>query len=408
MGLSVRGSLMVTKLATTVGRRLAGLRRAWRVRRARLPHHLARLKTRLSPGRGKASPLAGRFCQNPFTQLDLEQGGVAFTCCSGWLPTPIGNLGRQTLQETWNGQTIRRIRASIFDGSFRYCRHDICPHIQNDSLPTLQQAEGHPVLGDIVRRRQTRIDVLPSFINLVNDPSCNLYCPSCRNERINHREGPAFEEISAIQHRLLDPLLEQSTGREFTISVTGSGDPFASRAYRELLYSLDGGRYPGLRFSLQTNGVLLTPRNWQRMEGIHDNISQVIVSFDAATPETYAITRRGGDWERLLANCRFLGDKRRAGELRFLRFDFVVQKANFREMPDFVRLGRQLSADRVLFSRLMDWGAWPAQTFREQCVWNENHPLRPEFLSVMRDPLLSAADVDLGNMSSFRALAMAA
>ena len=400
---------MAKKQSSNARRIFARLKRSWRVRTERLPHHLHLIRKRLKPDAGgNAEPLAGRFCLNPFTQFDLEQGGAAFTCCSGWLPTPIGKLSHQPLMDIWNGQTIRRIRESIYDGSFRYCRHDVCPHIQNNSLPSLEEAEAHPVLGDYVKRRQTRIGEPPVFINLVNDPSCNLYCPSCRSERINYRDGTEYEEISSIQHQLLDPLLDASTERDFTISVTGSGDPFASRTYRDLLYSLDGSRFPNLKFSLQTNGVLLTPRNWQRMSGIHSNISQVIVSFDAATANTYARTRRGGDWDQLLLNCKFLGQKRRDGELKFLRFDFVVQKENYQEMPAFVELTRELGADRVLFSRLMDWGTWPRQVFQDQCVWNEDHTQREDFLQVMRHPVLAAPDVDMGNMTPFRTMALEA
>jgi len=147
---------MAKKQASKASRFIARLKRSWRVRTERLPHHLHLITKRLKPDAGgNAEPLAGRFCLNPFTQFDLEQGGAAFTCCSGWLPTPIGKLSQQqSLMDIWNGQTIQRIRASMYDGSFRYCRHDVCPYIQNNSLPSVEEAEAHPVLGEYVKRRQ--------------------------------------------------------------------------------------------------------------------------------------------------------------------------------------------------------------------------------------------------------------
>ena len=84
--------------------------------------------------------------------------------------------------------------------------------------------------------------------------------------------------------------------RHFILSITGSGDPFASRVYRDLLHSLDGRDFPNLEIALQTNGVLLTPRNWERMKRVHGNISSIIISFDAASEATYNVTRRGGHW----------------------------------------------------------------------------------------------------------------
>ena len=383
-----------------------------RIRRERvlasIRFRLARMFSRPSdsPEIGKQAPLPGRFCPNPFKQVDLEESGVTFTCCSSWLPTPMGNLNHASLEEMWNGQAMQQIRESIFDGSFRYCRHDRCPRIQNDSLPTLDEARKDPLFTKVIDERQTRLDHLPVFINMVNDRSCNLYCPSCRTERINHTEGAVYEETARLQDKLLKPYLEGGGDQHFVLSITGSGDPFASRVYRELLYSLDGSKYPNMRIALQTNGVLLTPRNWERMKGVHENIISIIFSFDAATEETYAITRRGGHWPTLLENAKRMGELRAEGLYPHLRFDFVVQKENFREMPEFVRMSRDLGADRAYFSRLIDWGTWPKDRFLDQCVWEPGHPENGEFNEVMADPVFDDPFVDLGNVTPLRAAAL--
>jgi sulfatase maturation enzyme AslB (radical SAM superfamily) len=352
------------------------------------------------------SSLKGRFCRNPFHQIDLEESGVAYTCCSSWLPTPIGNLKHGEVMDLWNGQAIRQIRESIFDGSFRYCRHDRCPLIQNGELPTLEEAARDPRYRRLIEERETRMDRPPAFLNLVNDRSCNLYCPSCRTERINHQDGPKSREIGRIQERLLEPYISSPNDLSFSLSITGSGDPFASRVYRNLLYTLNGPDFPNMRVALQTNGVLLTPRNWQRMKAIHENISSVIFSFDAATEETYNMTRRGGHWPTLIENAARMGELRSSGEVKYLRFDFVVQKANFHEMRSFVEMSRSLGADAAYFSRLIDWGTWPKDKFLDQCVWNEGHPLQEAFLTVIRDPLFDDPFVDLGNMSDLRSEAL--
>jgi hypothetical protein len=101
-----------------------------------------------------------------------------------------------------------------------------------------------------------------------------------------------------------------------------------------------------------------------------------------------------------------MGQLRAREEVKKLRFDFVVQKANFREMAAFVELSRELGADQAYFSRLTDWGTWPRDQFLDQCVWEPGHPLREEFMEVLRDPLFDDPFVDLGNMSVFRELAL--
>jgi sulfatase maturation enzyme AslB (radical SAM superfamily) len=387
--------------------------------RLNLRVHLARLITKLKlrisettvgsrvmianvPGSKQSPPLQGRFCENPFKQIDLEESGVAFTCCSSWLPTPIGNLAHKPVMDLWNGFVMQKIRKSIFDGSFRYCRHDRCPLIQNGGLPTLEEAAKDPLFSRIIDEELTIVDRPPVFINLVNDRSCNLYCPSCRTERINHQDGPKSLEISRIQGRLLEPYLSAPNDLYFILSVTGSGDPFASRVYRKLLYSLQGSDFPNMQIALQTNGVLLTPRNWQRMQAIHENIISVIISFDAATEQTYKITRRGGHWKTLLENSAQMGELHQKREVRLLRFDFVVQKANFHEMKAFVQLARSLGAGRVCFSQLFNWGTWSKDEFMQQCVWEKDHPKYQEFVEMIRDPIFDDPLVYMGNMSEIR------
>jgi hypothetical protein len=391
------------------------LRKAWwglRVRRERLVAAIHFRLARYLPASRSSSeavadaPLAGRFCPNPFKQIDLEESGVAYTCCSAWLPTPMGNLNHAPVMEMWNGPTMQRIRESIFDGSFRYCRHDRCPMIQNGRLPTLEEARKDPLFTRVIDERKTTLEHPPLFLNLVNDRSCNLYCPSCRTERINHNDGPKFRDIQRLQARLLEPYLSHPNERHFILSITGSGDPFASHVYRDLLFTLDGTQFPNMQIALQTNGVLLTPRTWRRMRGVHGNIVSIIISFDAATAETYKQTRRGGHWAMLLDNAGRMGQLRAREEVKKLRFDFVVQKANFREMAAFVELSRELGADQAYFSRLTDWGTWPRDQFLDQCVWEPGHPLRGEFMEVLRDPLFDDPFVDLGNMSEFRGRAL--
>lgn len=391
--------------------RLHGLprRAGWWLRKS-----LARARASLQrlfgmPGSAAAAQgsLQGRFCSNPFRQLDLEPDGAAFACCSSWLPTTMGNIRSRSLEEMWNGHAMQKIRESIYDGSFRYCLHDRCPVIMDGRLQSIEDAEQHPVYGAAVRERRTKIDNPPIFLNLVNDRSCNLYCPSCRTERILHNEGADYEQAADLQRRLLQPYLDGAYQGEFELSITGSGDPFASRAYRELLYSLDGSQYPNMKIALQTNGVLLTPRNWERMKRLHGNVSTILISFDAATEETYNITRRGGHWPTLLENCRRMGELRARGEVKYLRFDFVVQRENFREMKAFVELARELGADHAYFSKMLNWGTFTEEDYLQRCPWLPGNPLREAFLEALGDPIFDDPIVLMGNLAEYRAEARA-
>ncbi|MDD5556858.1 MAG: radical SAM protein [bacterium] len=78
------------------------------------------------------------------------------------------------------------------------------------------------------------------------------------------------------------------------------------------------------------------------------------VSIDGATEETYRAIRGTDFHPRVLAHIAEIAAIRRArgAERPFIRFQFVVQKANYREAPDLVRLAARSGVDAVFFKPL--------------------------------------------------------
>jgi MoaA/NifB/PqqE/SkfB family radical SAM enzyme len=157
---------------------------------------------------------------------------------------------------------------------------------------------------------------------------------------------------------------------------------------------------------IQTNGVLLDERAWGEL-GLEGLVESVWVSIDAATPATYAVVRRGGDFARLLSNLVFLAWLRESGRLPLLRLDFVVQALNFREMPAAAELARALGADGIYFQMIRNWGTYSVAEFREHYIGSPDHPAYSEFLAVLRHPSLDWPGVDFSNVRRLRDLALA-
>lgn len=218
--------------------------------------------------------LTGRFCSRPFVKYAVQEDGLVYSCCASWLRLPIGDLRKQDADALWNSEESKAIRASIHDGSFRYCDRKLCPEIQNDNLPTVEQARKDPEMAALIDNEVTILEDGPGVINFSNDSSCNLACPSCRVEKIMHTAGPEFDKRKALNDKVRKAFFETPTDRTFTINVTGSGDPFGSRLFREFLFSLDGASYPNMKVDIQTNGVMFTQKNWDKLEKIHANLSQ--------------------------------------------------------------------------------------------------------------------------------------
>ena len=339
--------------------------------------------------------LKGKYCSKLYTWLEIDMFGKAWMCCPSWLPYPIGNVLEESLEEIWNGTKARILREQIFTGDWKYCQHEFCPLIASDSLPNLSDIENAPT---------STVADLPMHINFSNDESCNLKCPSCRVDKLLFTEGPMYERRKAVNDKMFDMLFSKPTTREFSIHVTGSGDPFASKIYREMLQRIDGILFPNLEVYLQTNGVMFTPKMWNKISKIHNNLRNCAISFDAGSKKTYETkTRIGGDWDTLVENCKFLDEKILEKPNFTINYDFVVQYDNYREMPDYINFIENNFPNclSICFSLITDWGTWPREVYESRCIWKETHPEFDSFLEVLKDPVFKNSKVSLGNLTPF-------
>ena len=335
-----------------------------------------------------------RFCAKPFRHLEIVAGGDAYLCCSDWLPLTVGNVRREPAARLWNGAIAQGIRRSILDDSFRWCTG--CPHLATVSHSVRWADEvDEPALRSLMRdgvTTQPEIGVL----NLAYDRTCNLSCPSCRTDVIV-AHGAEYQRLEDLQAQLLAGDL---LSRVRLLYLTGSGDPFASRLFRELARSLEPARYPRLRLRLHTNAQLFTAAAWEALGPARALVREVEVSIDGASAATYHENRRGGSWETLLDNLGFVARLRAAGALQLLQISFVVQANNWREMGAFVDLGDRLSVDQVYFSELRNWGTFSPDEHAARAVHFSGHPEHASFREALAsDPRLHRAHVVLGALA---------
>ena len=94
---------------------------------------------------------------------------------------------------------------------------------------------------------------------------------------------------------------KQVRQRILSCPITGSGDPWGSKIFREKLWDLDLREYPNIAMNFKTNGVMLTEKTWNKMWRIHDRVRALGVSWDACHETTYNVTRRDGDYSNSYA-----------------------------------------------------------------------------------------------------------
>jgi len=308
----------------------------------------------------------------------------------------IGNLLHQSVDEIWNSLNAHKIRRSILDGSFKYCNQDLCPYLKTVTGPVMKIGDvKDKELKEVIEEELTILPYGPRAINCSYDRSCNLYCPSCRDKILIETENK--EQILKISDKIHKEALKDT----HHLYIAGTGDPFGSPYYRKWLQTMDKSNMPNLKeIFLQTNGQLWTKKMWETIpKYIRKLVKTTEISIDAASPETYTINRRGGDFDKLLENLKFISKLRKHGPIKTMRISMIVQENNFLEMPEFVRLGKRLKVDTVFFNQLVNWGTYSDEEFASRAIYFQEHHRHSEFIALLKDKIFKEPIVNLGNLT---------
>lgn len=311
-------------------------------------------------------------CGSPFHYMEVHEKKV-YCCCPSWLPTPIGDVGK--LGEVWEGETLKKIQQSVLDGSYSYCDKTLCPPlselIHNKKVSNVFHKKSNPNLNKILYGNNG-----PYRINFAFDRSCNLSCPSCRISLIM-ADGEKLDIID----KTMDEVIEVFGKTINCVYLSGTADPFASKTFRNFLLNFDENKLPKLELiHIHTNAILLNEGLWKKMDKVKKYIKTMDISIDAATKKTYDIVRRGGDWDILQENIKFIAE---IDTINKKTFSFVVQDINYNEMYDFYNLIMKLpqATDyEVLFTKILNWGTFSEGEFKLKQIWSEEHPEFQMFL----------------------------
>ena len=302
----------------------------------------------------------GRYCNHPFDDFEIRSDGEIFVCCPSYLPYSIGNAFKiKSVEEVQSSPTLAKLKDSIIRQDFRYCRWLHCEKIKN-GLPT------KPV--------RAKVEYAPIDFRLSYDPTCNLWCPSCRNEKIVAK-GEQRERIMQLTDEIVLPLLKTA----HSCMMNGYGDVFASKACRKILETASPEGFPNLKFDFITNGVLFTAEEWEKFPGIHRMVRSIRVSIDAARKQTYDRIRLGGDWVVLMENLEFISLLRRQGIIERFMISMVIQEENFTEMVDFAHMAKRLGCEFAVFEPIMNWNTFAVDVFKQKAVHYSTHARHAEF-----------------------------
>lgn len=343
------------------------------------------------------NPTPHMFCRNPWHWLDLTIQWVSYSnvqmamCSLCWAtqeailgdgPIPVEQLPYLDFDTLWNAPRIQAIRQQWLDylddnanDIPPMCRG--CPRLKAGSDPPLpidKISDAHTLA--IIRDRKLTVTG-PRIVNLGYDPSCNLACPSCRAKHIHCGPGARlYDLLKAFQDRTVRSILR---GCEWAF-FSGYGDPFGSELYQELLYTLTPEECPDLKLVFLTNGLGFTPAAYGQIP-LRERIRVVQFSIDAATEETYKALR-GGSWTRLTRNLAFACRLRHEGKIERVEAGFVYQATNWREVPAFLRMCREMGVDKVMFYTLLNHAH--GDGYNAHAIHHPDHPDHDIAMGVLR------------------------
>ena len=152
---------------------------------------------------------------------------------------------------------------------------------------------------------------------------------------------------------------------------------------------------------LKSNGLLFNEKNFNIVKRNYKKI-KLHVSIDAATKEVYEDVRRGSRWEILCRNMEYASELRRKDELEEFAIFFVVQQRNINDMRKFVELGKKWNCDRVYFGRVLNYGTYSEDEYRNNIsVFDENtQHLKGKYITVFDDPIFE--DSIVGGIKTFK------
>ena len=181
----------------------------------------------------------------------------------------------------------------------------------------------------------------PVGMCLESTSRCNLNCLTCPT-----RADRGFR-LDGLTELPVDWALEivRTSPECRTFALHGTGEPLLSNTFREILRRAPADP-PRLAFS--TNLTLLDGEILDLI--LSGPVKEIIVSLDAASPQTYRLIR-GHDLAKTLANVRSLVQARNSSGRRLPRLlaHMVLLRMNLGELPDFVRLAADLGLDGVAF-----------------------------------------------------------
>lgn len=325
------------------------------------------------------------ICERPFGYCDVIEDNL-YLCCPDFLPVSAGSMKAGSFMECWNSHVARILRLSVCNGTFIFCNKKYCDYFEFEKNVKTSEMDLEPNVDYEKQHLE-----YPETLMVGIDHSCNLKCPSCREE-INIATSDKKEEIDCWAEDLLENVIPY-VGR---LWMAGNGEVFCSPTYKAILE--DDRCKKRESISILSNGTLFNKSNWKLLEGVYSSI-EVAISMDGIKDETIEKLRRGANAKILKRNLEFLGSLRKNGKIVKLFLNCVLQADNIGEIREMLEYCKKNGIDKVQFLKLNDHGTYKNNGYNEISLFDENDCIKNEYKHYFTEDILMHPMVDWFNIA---------
>ncbi len=185
---------------------------------------------------------------------------------------------------------------------------------------------------------------------------CNLKCPLCPSGN-----GDMTRPRGTMELAHFEKVIKEQADHLFLLMLWNQGEPFINKQLTNMIRIATAHNVPTLT---STNvHYIKTP---EMAEDIVDSgLSEIIVSLDGVTSESYVKYRVGGNFDRVLEGIRLLVQaKEKLGATHpVIHLQFIIMKHNEHEIEAARKLSRDLGVDRLSLKTAQVYTEEEAQTY---------------------------------------------
>ena len=297
----------------------------------------------------------------------LCDGRIVCGCADPYGHRVLGDVRSSSVGDVWAGGTISRLREDLTAGGSKFCGD--CPlklPLKKDDQLVVRPVDAGP---------------LPSRMYIECTAACNISCTEacCAPETGITRTRQA----GMLDFDLFRRVVDEAGPSLVRIDFFNYGEAFLHKRAIEMCEHIKRS-FPHIYLYTSTNGLAFGEDQVRRL--VRSGIDEVTFSIDGATPESYAIYRKRGDFETAIRNLRWAADEKRAtgSDLPFLNWRYILFTHNDSdaEMARARAMAADIGVDRLcwevtdhpedMFSRRFLPGSRELAAIRPE-VWDDNN-----------------------------------